>query len=407
MTDDKGWTALHHSAMNGSYELFRFFLALGIDIFIKTDDGQNCLHVASMNGQTSFCKALINNHKFDKHMADDSKSIAIHYSAVTGNYELFKFFADIGTDISLKNIKGGNSLHLAALNGHLHLCKILIKKYNFDVHMVDNYGWKSLHYSARNGSYELVTFFVDEGTDIYLKTNDGSNCLHIAAENGHLNLCKILIDKYNFDVDLKNNNGYNVLHFSSKNGSFDLFSYILGKGSEIYCKANDMKNVLHLSAHGGHFEICEFVLEYFTKDFKENNNKKQYILNGKSYKSQVFFKYNTIFLHAMDSDGNTYLHLAAEGNQAKACELLLKYDTSVTNLLNKKDETARKIAEDNGHIDVLNVLKAEYEKAGNIFCSFHIMKLEKCYCIRLKHIKHMKHINKFSKVDSCLSTNSC
>ena len=340
-------------------------------------------------------------------MVDDYKCIALHYSAGTGNYELFKFFADIETDIYLKNIKGGNSLHLAALHGHLHLCKILIKKYKFDVHMVDDYGWKSLHYSARNGSYELVTFFVDEGTDIYLKTNDGSNCLHIAAENGHLNLCKILIDKYNFDVDLKNNNGYNVLHFSSKNGSFDLFSYILGKGSEIYCKANDMKNVLHLSAHGGHFEICEFVLEYFTKDFKENNNRKQYILNGKSYRSQVFFKYSTIFLHAMDSDGNTYLHLAAEGNQAKTCELLLKYDTSVTNLLNKKDETARKIAEDNGHIDVLNVLKAEYEKTGNIFCSFHIMKLEKCYCIRLKHIKHMKHINKFSKADSCLSTNSC
>ena len=72
----------------------------------------------------------------------------------------------------------------------------------------------------------------------------------------------------------------------------------------------------------------------------------------------------------MDTDGNTYLHLAAKQNQAKICELLLKYDTFITNLSNKKDETARKIAEDNGHKDVLNALKVEYEKTGNIFIAF-------------------------------------
>ena len=134
-----------------------------------------------------------------------------------------------------------------------------------------------------------------------------------------------------------------------------------------------MKIFLHLSAYGGHFPIFEFVLKYFTKEFKEYNTKKQYTLNGNSYRSQVFYKYDAIFLHAMDSDGNTYLHLAAEGNQAKACDLLLKYDTkydTITNLLNKKDETARKIAEDKNHIDVLNALKVEYKKIGNIFIAF-------------------------------------
>ena len=55
----------------------------------------------------------------------------------------------------------------------------------------------------------------------------------------------------------------------------------------------------------------------------------------------------------MDVDGNTYLYLAAKGNQAKVCELLLRYDTEITTLLNKKDKTARKIAKDNCHKDVL------------------------------------------------------
>ena len=61
----------------------------------------------------------------------------------------------------------------------------------------------------------------------------------------------------------------------------------------------------------------------------ENNTIKQYILNGKFYSSQVFYKYKKIFLHAMDIDGNTYLHLAAQGNQAEICEIFLKYDTEI------------------------------------------------------------------------------
>ena len=104
----------------------------------------------------------------------------------------------------------------------------------------------------------------------------------------------------------------------------------------------------------------------------ENNTIKQYILNGKFYSSQVFYKYKKIFLHAMDIDGNTHLHLAAQGNQAEICEIFLKYDTEIITLLNKKDETARKNAKNNSYKDVLNALKAEYEISSIVFSYFKI-----------------------------------
>ena len=171
------------------------------------------------------------------------------------------------------------------------------------------------------------------------------------------------------------NDDWNLLHCSAKSGSLELFLYVLNKEFEIYCKTKNMKNVLHLSSEDGHFRICEFVLKYFIGDYKDNNSRKQYSLNGKSYSSQVFYKYDTIFLHAMDDKGNTYLHLAAEGNHAKICELLLRYDTEIITLLNKKDKTARNIAKNNDHGDVLNALEAEYERKGITFYFFtHIKK---------------------------------
>ena len=66
----------------------------------------------------------------------------------------------------------------------------------------------------------------------------------------------------------------------------------------------------------------------------------------------------------MDTDGNTYLHLAAEKNHAKICELLLQYDTEIISLLNRKDETAMEIAKNNDYKDISKVLKEEYERIG-------------------------------------------
>ena len=56
-----------------------------------------------------------------------------------------------------------------------------------------------------------------------------------------------------------------------------------------------MENILHLSSKNGHFDVFKFVLNYFIKDCKDNNSRKQYMLNGKSYRSQMFYKYDTIF----------------------------------------------------------------------------------------------------------------
>ena len=364
MTDNGGIAPLHASVRYGKYELIKFFADKVADIYVKTKSGMNCLHIAAHYGYFNLCDTLIKKHNFDVHMTDVYGWTALRYSAQYGSYELVNFLVDMGIDIHLKTKNGMNCLHIAARKGHLDLCKTLVNKHKFDVRMTDNNGWISLHFSVENGRTDLINFLTDMGADNYHKTNCGKNCLHIASLNGHLDLCKMFLDNHKFDIHISDNDGWTPLHCSAKNGSFELFSYLLDKGSEIYCKTKDMENILHLSAANGHFDICEFVLEYFTKDYEVNSTKNQYALYVKSYKSQVFYKYSAIFLHAMNNDGNTYLHLAANGNHSKVCKLLLKYDVEITTLLNKKDETARDIAKKNDCKDVLKALKAQYDRTG-------------------------------------------
>ena len=110
----------------------------------------------------------------------------LHYTSRNSSYELLKYFTDIGVDIDIKNNLVLNCLHIAALYGHLNLWKNLIENPDFDVQMIDDDGWTALHHSARNGSYELVTYFGEIGTDIYVTNNSAWNFLHIEAFNEHL-----------------------------------------------------------------------------------------------------------------------------------------------------------------------------------------------------------------------------
>ena len=233
MTDNEGFTALHCSAQSGVYELVKLFANIGGDIHLKTKVGGDCLHIAAAYGHLNLCKTLIDQDNFDVDTTDNQGFTVLHRAAQSGSYELVKFLIDRGVDIYCKTKADENCLHVAAAFGHLNLCVTLIDKHNFDVHMADNARFTTLHRSAQSGSYELVKFFVNKGTDIHLKTKGGQNCLHIATTYGHLNLCGTLVNKHNFNVDMVDDRGWTALHFSTQNGCDALVKFFSGKVTDI------------------------------------------------------------------------------------------------------------------------------------------------------------------------------
>lgn len=99
-----------------------------------------------------------------------------------------------------------NCFHIAAVHGHLDICKTIIDEHDFHVHLTDDDVWTTLHYSAAGGNNELIIYFTDMGTDTELKQSSDRNCLQISALFGHLNICKVLIDKCNFDIHKTDSN---------------------------------------------------------------------------------------------------------------------------------------------------------------------------------------------------------
>ena len=272
MTDKDGWAALHYSARNGSYELLSYLAKFGIHFKLKNNFGSNCLHIAVLCEHLNLCNTLISKHNFYVHMLDNDGRTALHYSARNGSYALVTYFTAMGTNVYLKTNDGSNCLHIAALYGHLNLCKKLTDKQKFDIHMADNEGCTALHHSARNGSYELHTYLADKKTDTDIKSNSGWNCLHLAALCGHLHLCKKLINRHNFNTYLRDNEGWTALHFSARNGSYELLSYFVDIESYIDLKNNSGWNCLHISALCGHLNLCKALICKLNFDLHTNDN---------------------------------------------------------------------------------------------------------------------------------------
>ena len=111
---------------------------------------------------------------FHFNLADDNGWKKFHYFAENDHNEMIKCFADTGTNIHLTTNDGKNCLHIAALNGHLRLCKALINSLNFDMNANDNEGLTALHCFIKNGSNQLIRFLKEKGADLYIKTKSGA-----------------------------------------------------------------------------------------------------------------------------------------------------------------------------------------------------------------------------------------
>ena len=115
--------------------------------------------------------------------------------------------------------------------------------------MADNEGWTTLHFSAKNGSYELFKYFVDMGSCVHLKTVDGKNCLHTAALNGNLSLCQLLKDKRNFHVHMAGNDGWTPLHYAASSSNYKLVCFFLLVWKMIFTPKQMMEEIVFLLQH--------------------------------------------------------------------------------------------------------------------------------------------------------------
>ena len=157
--------------------------------------------VCRIYGQFPSGTGEINPRNPDYHHTGDSyNSTTLHYAIRTEHWLICELIIGNILDKNptvVPRVSVTNSVtlfHLAAENGEIELCKLIIPHINVKNPKNSN-GWTPLHFAAKKGHIEICRLILNTLTeDKNPECHHGATPLHLAARYGHLEICKLLIE---------------------------------------------------------------------------------------------------------------------------------------------------------------------------------------------------------------------
>ena len=116
-------------------------------------------------------------------------------------------------------------LMIAASNGHLDFCRLLIDK-GAQMEAKDSNGNTPLHFAAANGHLEIVRLLCDRGADIEAHDDDGCRSLHYSAYYGHISVVKELLEVRNAEINARTITGRTALKIAVEKQKKDIANYL-------------------------------------------------------------------------------------------------------------------------------------------------------------------------------------
>ena len=124
---------------------------------------------------------------------------------------------------------GETCLMIAANDGHLDICRLLIDK-GAHLEAKDINGWTPLILASWEGHIEIVRLLCDRGADVKARNQDGRRPLHYAARYGHISIVKEFIEVRNAEINARDDDSWTALRYARDNDNADIVSYLVSHG---------------------------------------------------------------------------------------------------------------------------------------------------------------------------------
>ena len=157
---------------------------------------------------------------------------------------------------------GYTLLHLAAMNGYLGICELIIKK----LHKIEKrnpsneWGDTPLHCAVINGHLDVYQLIIQNINEKNPADGDGNTPLHYAAKHGYLKICQMIFQTAS-PKNSPNNLGFTPLHFAARCGKASICELIMNNIGDKNPKASDGSTPLHEAAKENQLDVCKVLVE--------------------------------------------------------------------------------------------------------------------------------------------------
>jgi ankyrin repeat protein len=275
-----------------------------------------------------------------------------------GNVSIVKkLLEEDGSYVDAKDSWGWKVIHVACVNGHLEIARMLWEK---DAVKEKKELRRALYLAMESGNKPLIQYFLDSGAVhsvsfkwLYLREldelrssiehdrgslnaqdEDGQSLLHIASTLDYLDATLILI-RAGAVVDIKNSSGETPFFRSVSNGSKRVMDALLENGADINTITSYGQNALHCASTTGNASIAQFLISKGISNTYYDIHVAAAL--GHVDRLKAILSSNMALLDKMDMFGATPLYWAVAMQQRDAAAFLLEKGADA----NKKEKNGR------------------------------------------------------------------
>lgn len=355
-TNEYGENAMHFAAYDGKVELVKMLLVHKQLIDSKTKEGSTPL-ICSAKGEShsEVCEVLLKAGA-DPLLKNEDGWNAMHLAVLAGNSEIVKMLCVHKQLIDSQIKEGKTPLMLAAREGDLKVFDVLLKA-GADLRKIDQDGWNAMHLAAINGHTEIVKILSAHKQLIDSKIKLGQTPLLLATEEGHLETCEVLLKAGANPLTIYEDD-WNAMHLAASEGKTKIVKLLLVHKQLIDSKIKMGHTPLLLAAQKGHLEICEVLLKAGANPLATDENSENAMHSaadeGKIGIVKILSAHKQL-VNSKNKNGETPLIFAARDGYLEVFEVLLKAGADPATM-SEAGWNAMHFAAFNGNIEIVKIL---------------------------------------------------
>ena len=374
LTDEEGWSLLHHAAACGQVEVIWFLQENGCYIDIVDVNGRTALHYAAANGFVESVRALIEMGS-DVNALDNEHTTPLQWAVMSEQYAVMEALIEhggsvdvgkaeplnISVDLNKKNVSCDGQVGPAIHNSRQN-----------DISNIDNDSSEKFFKAVQSGDTTAVTECLDLGVPVNLTDEDGWSPVHHAIAHGQVEVIRLLMDRGCRMSPVKSrippSSDYAGVHNSMKCDIFDAarsgdtakLKEYLELGVSVDTTDEDGRTPLHCAAGEGQVDAVKLLIDKgCCIDPVDHNGWTPSMYATMQGQDEVEMLLN-LAKYVHKSTGCTLLHAAAARGQLKLIEMLLSVGKKkLLTMVDAKAGTPLHQAAVSGHKNVVTLLLNE------------------------------------------------
>lgn len=356
--DQSGNTALHYAFMTTQSEIAAWLQQKGANLNILNNNGESPFAATRVeNYSNNAILPMLSNIPLSSWQQTNQLGNSLLMEWISSNRtDLSEYAVHKGSEVNKQNASGRSALHLAAIQGNLHLVKLLLEK-GADPELVDMHGLKSIHLAIMHGKKDVllhlwplkskqlddqdyqsfmtavelghasvVPFLLSQGLDPSVYNRYGQTVAHIATRNANLTILKALKNYQVWQIpDLKN--GYLPVHYAVSQKNSEVLTYLLDMGIDINSSSDKQKiTPLHLAVMNSNLDFTNYLLTLRADPNQANIMGELPIHLAVAQNNRQIVNILLVYsdnLNALDGSGSGVLFHAASNNNKEMVDWLL------------------------------------------------------------------------------------